>query len=76
METTNYFKKSVIIRRPGIKQEWIEYFLYNSVRTETQANGRIRRWAFISDVGKYLRVITEADGRTVHNAFFDRRFRL
>jgi len=30
--------------------------------------------ALIPDVGKYLRVVTEADGETVHNAFFDRRF--
>jgi hypothetical protein len=75
METINYFKKSVIIRRPGIKQEWIENVLNNPIRTETQVNGRIRRWAFISDVEKYLRVITEPDGKTVHNAFFDRRFR-
>ena len=76
METTNYFKKSVIIRRPGIKLEWIEYVLSNPLRTETQTNGRIRRWAYISDIEKYLRVVTEPDGRTVHNAFFDRRFKL
>jgi hypothetical protein len=30
---------------------------------------------YLPDVGKYLRVVTEADGDTVHNAFFDRRFR-
>ena len=42
--------------------------------TEVQANGRIRHWAFISEVDKYLRVVTEPDGQTVHNAFFDRRF--
>ena len=41
---------------------------------EMQANGRIRRWALIPDMGKYLRVVTEADGETVHNTFFDRRF--
>jgi hypothetical protein len=30
---------------------------------------------YIPEEGRYLRVILLADGRTVHNAFFDRRFR-
>jgi hypothetical protein len=75
METTNYFRKSVIIRCPAIKLEWIDYVLNNPLRVDIQTNGRIRRWAFIAEAEKYLRVITEPDGRTVHNAFFDRRFK-
>jgi len=75
MKTTHYFKISVMARRPYLKVEWIEYVLNNPVHTEVQANGRIRRWAFISETGKYLRVVTEPDGETVHNAFFDRRFK-
>ena len=43
--------------------------------TEVQSNGRIRRWALIPDVGKYLGVVTEVDGENVHNAFFARRSR-
>lgn len=35
----------------------------------------MRYWAFIEEVDKYLRVVVEPDGETVHNAFFDRRFR-
>jgi len=75
MKTTRYFKTSVMIRRPYLKVEWIEYVLNNPIHTELQINGRIRRWAFISEMSKYLRVITEPDGETVHNAFFDRRFK-
>ena len=75
MKTTRYFTTSVMARRPYLKQEWIEFVLKNSVRTEVQANGRIRHWALISELGKYLRVVTEPDGRTVHNAFLDRGFR-
>ena len=75
METTDYFIKSVMARRPDIKSDWIEFVLRCPIHTEIQANGRIRRWAFISDVEKYLRVVTEPDGKTVHNAFFDRRFK-
>jgi hypothetical protein len=63
-------------RRPYLKEEWIEYVLQNPVRTVQQANGRRRYWAFIPALGKYLRVVTESDGETVHNAFPDRGFRL
>lgn len=45
------------------------------MRIEVQDNGRIRHWVFIAEENKYLRVVTEPDGETVHNAFFDRRFR-
>ncbi len=40
-----------------------------------QADGRIRRWASITErEGRYCRVVLLADGETVHNAFFDRGF--
>lgn len=44
-------------------------------KTEVQADGRIRKWKFIGEVGKYLRVILLEDGATVHNTFFDRNFK-
>jgi hypothetical protein len=75
MKTTHYFTTSVMGRRPYLKMEWIEAVLTNPRRTEVQTNGRIRRWALVPEVGKYLRVVTEPDGETVHNAFFDRRFK-
>jgi hypothetical protein len=74
MKTTHYFQTSVMIRRPYLREEWIAYVLSHPIRTEVQPNGRIRRWAFIAELGKYLRVVTESDGETVHNAFPDRGF--
>ena len=62
-------------RLPYLRREWIESVPTNPLRTEVQANGRIRRWALIPEVDKYLRVVTEPDGETVHNAFFDRGFK-
>ena len=76
MKTTTYFDISVMARRPYLKQEWLEYVLSHPIRTETQPNGRIRYWAFIAELGKYVRVVTEADGETVHNAFPDRGFKV
>jgi hypothetical protein len=39
------------------------------------ADGRIRHWVFIAELGKHLRVVTLEDGETAHNAFPDRDFR-
>jgi hypothetical protein len=47
----------------------------NPVKTEFQSDGRIRKWKFIEEVKKYLRIILLEDGETVHNAFFDRNFK-
>jgi hypothetical protein len=75
MKTTEYFKSSVLSRRPYLRNEWIEFVLKNSIHKEVQENGRVRHWAFIDELGKYLRVVTEPDGETVHNAFPDRGFK-
>jgi hypothetical protein len=40
-----------------------------------QSDGRIRRWTWIEEEDKFLRVILLEDGETVHNAFFDRGFK-
>ena len=56
--------------------EWIEFVIKNPIKEERQSDGRIRRWAKITDVNnKYLRVVLLGDGETVHNAFFDRSFK-
>ena len=61
--------------RAIIKEKWILDTIKSPVKTEVQSDGRIRKWKFIKEVGRYLRVILLADGETVHNAFFDRNFK-
>ena len=76
MKCTQYF--SFIKQRPDraiIKDAWILDTIRNAVKTEVQSDGRIRKWKFIEEVGKYLRVILLEDGETVHNVFFDRNFK-
>ena len=77
MKTTQYF--DAIRSRPDrakITDEWILNVMQDPVHEEIQEDGRIRRWGRISEAGdKYLRVILLPDGETVHNAFFDRRFK-
>jgi hypothetical protein len=76
MKTTQYF--DFTRKRPAkalIKDEWISFVIVNPEKTHLQTDGRVRCWARIADVDKYLRVILLEDGETVHNAFFDRSFR-
>ncbi len=76
METTNYFRDDVILKRPYIRTEWLELALAHPIRREVQAvDGRIRHWVWIPELDRYLRVVTLEDGTTVHNAFPDRRFK-
>ena len=60
--------------RSCIKDQWIQAAIDNPVKTEIQNDGRIRKWVYVEEAGKYLRIILLPDGQTVHNAFFDRSF--
>ena len=76
MKTTEYFKYTrQRLGRVSIKDEWIEFVIENPDATEIQSDGRIRKWAKIQEMDKYLRVILLEDEETVHNAFFDRSFK-
>ena len=77
MKTTRYFD---ITRqredRRTILDEWISQAVTYPAGELVQADSRIRRWALIEAAGhRYLRVVLLPDGETVHNAFFDRRFK-
>ena len=76
MKTTQYF--DYMRKRPDrakIKEDWIKSVITEPEKVEIQSDGRIRKWAKISEAGKYLRVILLEDGETVHNAFFDRSYK-
>jgi hypothetical protein len=75
MKTTAYFETQVLRKRPYIQREWCERALSNPIHSEQQPDGRYRYWIYVHELGKYLRVVTLEDGKTVHNAFPDRRFR-
>ena len=76
MKKTQYFEYTQ--KRPDraqIKDKWIKYVIDNSERIQIQSDGRIRKWAKITEVNKYLRVILLEDRETIHNAFFDRSYK-
>lgn len=76
LKTTDYFEHTRHrLDRVRIRDAWIELVVRHPIAETVQTDGRIQRWAFIPEEGRYLRVILLEDRETVHNAFFDRRFR-
>jgi hypothetical protein len=76
MKTTRYFREQVLRKRPYIQLEWCQRILAHPLARVVQADGRIRFWGIIPEFGdRVLRVVTLADGETVHNAFPDRDFK-
>lgn len=74
--STAYFRHTrVRADRATIQDAWIVLAIRSPIAETIQADGRIRRWVYIPEVGRILRVILLPDGHTVHNAFFDRRFK-
>jgi len=62
--------------RNGIELAWIQRVIEQPLRQEIQEDGRIRRWGRVAEAeDRVLRIVLLADGETVHNAFFDRRFK-
>jgi len=75
MEFTNYFLHTRLRPdRKDIKMEWIEQVFYKPEFEQIQEDGRIRRWAYIAEADKHLRVVILEDKETIHNAFFDRSY--
>jgi hypothetical protein len=76
LKITAYFE--AIRTRPDravIRDEWIMRAVRSPLRQEVQADGRIRCWTHVPEMGdRFLRVVLLPDGETVHNAFFDRGF--
>ena len=79
MKTTRYFKERILPKRPYIDPGWCAEIIAAPLRCEEQPDGRIRFWGEATRPGegtpRILRVVTLNDGETIHNAFFDRRFR-
>jgi hypothetical protein len=78
VKTTRYF---AAIRsradRLTISDSWLKRAIEQPDRSEMQQDGRVRHWIKVPEMeNRYLRVILLEDRETVHNAFFDRRFKL
>lgn len=73
---TAYFENEVLRKRPYLQKSWCVRVIEAPVRIEKQEQNRYRFWAPIDELdGRYLRVVTLDDRRTIHNAFPDRSFK-
>lgn len=74
---TQYFERVVSLRpdRWMITPGMIISVLSTPVRKEREPNGRFRHWGYVTELQRWLRVVTLSDEETVHNAFLDRSFR-
>ena len=67
MRTTRYFEEQVLRKRPYIELVWCVRIVSDPVRKERQPDGRVRYWGYVPELGgRALRVITLADGTTIH----------
>ena len=70
---TPYFYRR-LQKCPEITLDYVSRVLASPLRVTQQNDGRFRYWGYVVEQAKWLRVITLRNG-TVHNAFFDRRFK-
>jgi len=76
MKFTNYFLYTRLRpERKEIKLEWIEQVYRFPEFEQIQGDGRRRKWGYIKEADKYLRIVILEDNETIHNAFFDRNFK-
>ena len=80
MNATRYFTEQVLRKRPYLTEAMCAAVIAAPLLRMVQGDGRVRHWGEVTLPGeaerRILRVITLADGETLHNAFLDRNFRM
>lgn len=80
MLVTRYFVEQVLRKRPYLTYDLRAAVVADPIKRVVQDDDRIRHWgkAHLRDEPevRILRVVTLEDGKTIHNAFFDRNFSL
>lgn len=74
-KTTTYFNEKRPEKHPEVSRSHAIRVAESFDHEEIQPDGRIRRWGFVEELHNYVRVVIEPDGRTLHNAFIDGRFK-
>jgi hypothetical protein len=76
MKTSGHFDDDVSKRpdRVDITDEMRERALREPEYVEHQQDGRTKRWIYVAEQGKWLRVVALPDGETVLTNMWDRGF--
>ena len=72
-KATKYFINVVLEKRPYLSFELCNRIIAEPLDMCVQEDGRKRFWG--QHDWRFIRVVTLADGQTLHNAFYDRNFR-
>lgn len=79
MATTRYFVEQVLRKRAYLSELLCRSVIAAPLEQAAQEDGRIRYWGEVllpnETKKRILRVVTLADGETLHNAFPDRNYR-
>ena len=77
--TTWHYEHDTRPKRGYLSEAMCRRIIAAPLRTEVQADGRIRFWGEVTlpdeAEPRILRVVTLPDGETIHTAFIDRGFR-
>ncbi len=60
--------------RSDITVEMCERIVVEAEYNQQQSNGLWRIWGYVSELDRYVRVVTSADKKRLINAFKDRNF--
>jgi hypothetical protein len=75
---TRYFAEQVLRKRPYLTVADCQAVVAKPLSTIVQDDGRVHHWGAVHLPGeakaRILRVVTLADGQTIHNAFIDRDY--
>lgn len=76
MEVTDYFRRNVLEDpdRSDITVEMCERIVVEAEYNQQQSNGLWRIWGYVSELDRYVRVVTSAGRKLLINAFKDRNF--
>lgn len=58
----------------GITLEQAARVVSHPTRVLFQEDGRTRYWGYVNELGRYIRVVVEADDQTIVTVFVDSRF--
>jgi hypothetical protein len=74
LQSTEHFERALQLRSE-IRREWCEQIAADPIFKDTAANGRIRCWGWVEELNQCVRVVLLADGKTLHTAMIDSKFR-
>jgi hypothetical protein len=75
MKLSRHYIEDVQSKRPYLTLDILEDIIKNPVKTELQADKRMKIWGCSNLYDKFIRIVIDSDKETIITAFFDRNFK-